>query len=168
MASKTLTAPLALIKVNGITAGRARNLTITETFQRGTVKGIGRITPAELPVIDWTGTVTSEHYEINFATSGLPQAINRVAPSVQGFVDNILLDCEGIDIVILKKVCDFTDPETGLIIPKFQEHLTIKGGLIDREGINITENQVSGHNQDFQYLYPIIIKPEDLVAIEGE
>lgn len=167
MASKTLTAPLALIKVDGVTVGKCRDLRITETFQLGRVGGVGRITPAELPVLSWSGRVTTDHYEVDFATSGIPDAIKRIAPSVQDFVDNILLDCRGVDIVLLKKVCDFTDPETGLIKSKLREHLTIWGAIAEQEGMNLSENQISGHNQNFQYQKPVLLSLEDAAIIEA-
>jgi len=60
MADKVLTAPLALIKVNGVTIGKMKNLRITETFRRGRVSGIGEVVASEVPVLEFNGTVTSE------------------------------------------------------------------------------------------------------------
>lgn len=153
---KVLTAPLALIKVNGVTVGKMKNLRITETIRRGRVSGVGEITPQELPALEWNGTLTSEFYEVQFNNTGYPDAIKRQAPSVQAFVDNILLQEDGIDIVIFKKVADTTDPSTGLISSQLKEHATINGAYIDREGMDISEGQISGHNQDFTYTEPIL------------
>jgi hypothetical protein len=156
MADKVLTAPLALIKVNGVTIGKMKNLRITETFRRGRVSGIGEVVASEVPVLEFNGTVTSEFYEIDFSTTGIPDAIKRKATSVQGFIDNILLQEEGVNIVIFKKVTDFTDPQTGLLRAKLKEHATITRAFIDREGMDVSEGQISGHNQDFTYLDPIL------------
>lgn len=156
MAEKVLTAPLALIKVNGVTVGKMKNLRITETFRRGRVSGIGELTAQEVPALEWNGTLTSEFYEIKFDVTGIPGAVKRKAPSIQEFVDNVLLQENGVDIVIFKKVQDFIDPNTGLIRSKLREHATVNGAFIDREGMDISEGQISGHNQDFTYLDPIL------------
>jgi len=58
--------------------------------------------------------------------------------------------------VIFKKVTDFTDPQTGLLRAKLKEHATITRAFIDREGMDVSEGQISGHNQDFTYLDPIL------------
>ena len=154
--NKVLTAPLALIKVNGITVGKMKTIRVVETFRRGRVSGIGELTPQEIPAMEWNGTLTCEFYEVDFKTTGLPEAIKRQAPSPQAFIDNILLQEEGVDVVIFKKVTDTTDPQTGLIQSTLREHSTITGAFIDREGMDVSEGQISGHNQDFTYINPIL------------
>jgi hypothetical protein len=156
MAEKVLTAPLALIKVNGITVGKMKNIRISETFRRGRVSGLGELTPQELPALEWNGTMTAEFYEIKFDETGIPEGIKRRASSTQAFVDNILLQENGVDIVIFKKVKDFVDPTSGLIVSRLREHATVTGAFIDREGMDVSEGQISGHNQDFTYSSPIL------------
>lgn len=159
MAQKVLTAPLALIKVGGVTVGKMRNLRITETFRRGRVSGIGELTAQEVPALEWNGTLTCGFYEIEFRNTGLPEGIRRHAGSEEKFVDNILLQEEGVTLVIFKKVSDGVDDETGLINSTLQEHASIRGCFIDREGMDINEGQISGHDQDFTYLNPILYDP---------
>lgn len=156
MAEKVLTAPLALIKVNGVTVGKMKNIRITETFRRGRVSGIGELTPQEVPALEWNGTLTCQFYEISFAETGIPEGIKRKAPSLLDFVDNVLLQENGVDIVIFKKIKDEVDPNTGLIKGKLREHATVTGCFIDREGMDINESQISGHDQDFTYINPIL------------
>lgn len=158
MADKVLTAPLALIKVNGITVGKMRNIRVTETFRRGRVSGIGELTPQELPALEWNGTLTCQFYEIRFDETGIPDAIKRKAPSLLDFVDNVLLQEDGVDIVIFRKVKDFVDPATGLIKAKLAPSATVTGCFLDREGMDINEGQISGHDQDFSYLTPILFQ----------
>lgn len=155
MAEKVLTAPLAIIKVNGITVGKMKNVRVTETFRRGRVSGLGELTPSEVPALEWNGTMTSEFYEIKFEETGIPEALHRIAPSLQSFVDDVLLQEDGVDIVIFKKIKDFVDPN-GLVVGQLREHATITGCFLDREGIDIAEGQISGHNQDFTYIEPIL------------
>lgn len=160
--TKVLTAPLALIKVNGVTVGKMKNIRITETFRRGRVSGIGELTPQELPAQEWNGTLTCEFYEVQFKSTGLPDAVKRKAPSLDAFVDNVLLQEEGVDVVIYKKIKDQVNPETGLIQSVLKEHATVSGCFIDREGMDISEGQISGHQQDFTYMTPILYSPSDI------
>lgn len=155
MAEKVLTAPLALIKVAGVTVGKMKNIRVTETFRRGRVSGLGELTPSEVPALEWNGTLTAEFYEIKFEETGIPEAVHRIASSLQAFVDDVLLQENGVDIVIFKKVKDYTGTD-GLIVSQLREHVTIQGAFMDREGIDIAEGQISGHNQDFTYLEPIL------------
>lgn len=153
---RTMTAPLAVIKVNGIVVGKMRDLRISETYRRGRVSGLGELTPSELPALEWNGNLTCDFYEINFAETGIPDAIKRVAPSLKDFVDNVLLQEDGVDVVIFKKVKKVVDTTTGLIKSRLVPHATVRGCFLDREGMNISEGQVSGHNQEFSYTDPIM------------
>lgn len=153
---RVLTAPLAIIKVNGVPVGKMRNIRVTETIRRGRVGGLGTLTPSELAALEWSGTLTSQFYSINLKTTGIPGALIRQAPAVQDFVDNTLLQENGVDIVIFKKIVDHLDPVTGLLVPQLEEYATIVGGFVDREGFDISEGQLSGQDQDFSYLNPIL------------
>ena len=156
MAEKVLTAPLALIKVQGVTVGLMKNIRCTETIRRGRVSGIGELTPSELAALEWNGTMTCHFYTMKFEETGIPLAIRRKAPSLQAWVDNVLLQEDGVDVTILKKVKDIVNPSTGLIEPEFEEYATISGAFIDRESFDVSEGQVSGQDQDFSYLKPIM------------
>lgn len=152
---KVLTAPLAVIKVDGIPVGKMRDIRVSETYRRGRVSGIGELTPSELPALEWNGTFTCDFYEVDFSKTGIPGAIKRRAGSTKEFVDNVLLQEEGVDVVIFKKVKDYVD-ESGITKSKLVPHLTVRGCFADREGMNISEGQISGHNQEFTYLDPIL------------
>jgi hypothetical protein len=156
MKPKVLTAPLAIVKVDGITVGKMKNITCTETFRRGRVSGLGELTPQELPATEWNGTLTAEFYEVEFNKTGLPEAIKRNAGSQQAFVDNVLLQEDGVNVTIYKKISSGIDANTGLHTAELQKHATIKGCFIDREGMNVSEGQIASHNQDFTYTTPIL------------
>lgn len=157
--NKTLTAPIALIKVNGKTVGRMRNIEIRETFRRIPVYGIGEATPTELPFVQWNGTLSCDFYEIKFDETGLPGAVRRDTVSKNEFTDNLTLDDRGIDVVMLKRVSDTIDPTTGLRKGKWIEHVTVNRCFIEGDGLNLAEGQLSGHNQSFSYLDPVLVKP---------
>lgn len=156
MDERVLTAPLAVIKVNGIPVGKMRDVRVSETYRRGRVSGLGELTPSELPALEWSGTLTCDFYEVDFSKTGIPDAIKRVAPSLQSFIDNVLLQEEGVDVVLFKKVKSSIDPETGLLQSSLKAHATIRGCFLDREGMNVSEGQISGHNQEFSYIEPIL------------
>ena len=55
---KAMTAPLAIIQINSVTVGKMKNVRLTENVRRGRVSGIGRMTPSELPALEWQGTLS--------------------------------------------------------------------------------------------------------------
>lgn len=71
MATKTFNAPLALIKFNGIVVGKMRDITLTESINRGTVRGIGALTPDDLPALAWDGSLNCGMYLIDFSRLSL-------------------------------------------------------------------------------------------------
>lgn len=151
-----LTGAIAIIKSNGQPIGKMRNVRVTETIRRQDVRGIGRITVAESPAIEHGGTITCGWYEVDFQTTGVPNAIRRDVSTVQEFEDNILLDDDGVQIDIFKKIEDFVDPNTGLRKAKLVPHAIVTRVLIEQEDLDINEGQASGHNQNFKFLDPIL------------
>lgn len=154
--SKVMHGALAVIRKNGTPIGRMRNVRWTENTRRGDVRGIGRLTLAEAPALEHGGTLTCDFYEVDFSTTGVPDAIRRDVQTTQEFEDQLLLDHDGVQIDIFKKVKDVVDPETGLIRSTVQPYAIIKRLLIESEGADITEGAISGHNQSFRYLDPIV------------
>lgn len=155
-----MTAPLAVIKKNGNIIGKMKNVRVTETIRRGRVSGIGELTPQELPALEWNGTLNCQFYLITVPDSGIPDANPRkYQAAAQEYIDHVLLDEDGVDITIYKKVDAGTvNSATGLINSKLEEFATISAAFIDREGFDITEGQISGKDQDFTYMNPILYK----------
>ena len=151
-----LTGALALIKVDGITVGKMKNVRITENFRRGRVSGLGEFVASEAPALEHSGQLQCEFYEVDYASTGIPGAMKRNAPSIQAFVDNILLSERGVNVVVFKKVEDLVDPATGLVRPKPKVHVSVNRLFLDQEGMNVAEGQIAGHNQTFSFLDPII------------
>ena len=165
MAQRVMTAPLAVIMKGTTVIGKMKNIRVTETIRRGRVSGLGALTPQELPALEWNGTLNCQFYMIDMKVSGIPGANPRgVSLSVQEYIDNVLLEEAGVDIVIYKKVAQFaagipvTDATTGLVLAdlNLQKFATINGAFVDREGFDITEGQISGKDQDFTYMNPIL------------
>lgn len=157
MADLTLTAPIALIKQDGVTIGKAKNITVTENFNRGVVMGIGALTPSEVPALSWSGKVTMGFYAIKWNKTGLKNAVNRNTNSPEDFVNTVLLQEKGLSIVIFTKGVDVIDPATGIIKAKLEENMTVTGMFNDSESLNISENQIAAHDQTFTYINPVLV-----------
>jgi len=155
MATKTMTAPLAIIKVNGAPVGKMRNVRITENMRRGKVMGLGRLTPDEIPALEWDGTLSAGSYLIDFAKNVIAQALQREVQTLDEFVDTVLLQEDGVQIDIMRKVRDSVS-STGVITSKLEVFASIKGCFITRESFDITESQISGRDVDFEYTTPIL------------
>lgn len=151
-----MTAPLAIIKVNGVAVGKMRTIRATETIRRGRVSGLGELTPQELAALEWNGTVNCSFYSINLLDTGIPDAQNRKTGDAQKWIDTVLLQEDGVTVDIYKKVLDSVDATTGIATPKLELFATIVGCFIDRESFDISEGQISGQDQDFTYSEPIL------------
>lgn len=164
---KVTTAPLAIIKVNGVAIGRMKNIRVTESIQRGRVSGIGELLPQELPATGWNGTLSCGFFLID-----LKQATNGAIPwfdgvhsptiaDIQAWVDGVLLQEEGVTIDLYKKVSTgIADPATGLLQRGQDEILgSVIGAFVTRNGFDITENSISGRDCDFEYMNPILFTP---------
>ena len=172
MANQVFTGALAIIKVKGVVVGLMRNLRISESTRRVTVRGLGTILPQEAPVVEWAGTVSCSFFEIDYRNSGIANAIRRDvgegnAASTAGtssgagkanFEDNLVLDAVGVTLDVYKKVEDAgsPDPNTGLLIPNKKPYATIGRCMIESDNVTIDEGNVAGRDQSFQYLDPIV------------
>jgi hypothetical protein len=159
--SNVLTGALALIKVNGNIVGKARGITVAQNIQRQYVRGIGTLVPSEGPATQWAGTVTFDQYFVDFNKSGLPGALQRNVSSIREFEDQLLLSGQGINVDIFKKVEDAVDPDTGIITSTNIPIAVITRLLLESDNLNIQEGQLSGTNQTFGYLDPIIVVNTD-------
>lgn len=164
MASKTLTAPLAIIKVNGLAVGKMKSIRITETIRRGKVTGLGQLTSDELPALEWSGSLSCSFYNIDFKNilnsqaNPVAAAILRICNTVDDFVNTLLLQENGVQIDIMRKVNGggSPDPNTGIYTPDFEIFASVKGAFITRESMDVSEGQISGKDADFDYTTPII------------
>lgn len=157
MAQRVMTAPLAIVKVNGIAIGKMKNLRITENIRRGRVSGLGQLTPDELPPLEWSGTLNCGFYTVEFEESALPKGLIRKVNTLDEFVDTVLLQENGVQVDIMKKVAAGSpDPVTGIIPSTLKIFASIKGCFNTREGFDLQEGQISGRDCDFDYTTPIL------------
>ena len=167
-ANTVLTGAIAIIKVNGSAVGLMRSVKISESTRRSAVRGLGSILPKEAPVTEWAGTVSCSFFEINYDKSGIANAIRRkvgagnaastIASGINtaNFEDNLVLDAVGVTLEVYKKVTDAVDPVSGLITPKVEPYATVSRCMIESDNVSIDEGNVSGRDQSFMYLDPIV------------
>lgn len=156
---KVMTAPLAIIKINGKSVGKMKNVRITEQIRRGRVSGLGRLNPSELPALEWSGTLSCSSYSINFNLLANNSKLGtfRNAGTVDAWANAILLQEAGLEIAIMRKVKDGEiDVETGLVNSKLETFAKVTGAFANREGFDVQEGQISGRDSEFEYLEPIL------------
>lgn len=151
-----LTAPLGIIKVNGVTIGKMRNIRINENISRGRVQGVGALTLSELPALSYVGTLTCDSYNVTYKKSAIPDSLNTQVQTVQQFVDSVLLQEEGVEVQLFKKVPKVGQPRKGNIESTEDSIATIRNLFLDSKGMDISEGAISGKNQSFTFTEPII------------
>jgi hypothetical protein len=98
-------------------------------------------------------------YTINFnlLANKVVKGAFRNAGSVEEWANAILLQEDGLEIAILRKVKDGEiDPATGLVKSKYETFAKTVGAFITREGFDIQEGQISGRDTEFEYSEPIL------------
>lgn len=156
---RVFTAPLAVIQINSVTVGKMKNVRITENIRRGRVSGLGRLNPEELPALEWTGSLSCSSYTINFnlLANKLKKGTFRNAGTIEEWANAILMQEDGLEIAILKKVKDGEiDLETGLVKTKYETFAKVSGAFATREGFDVQEGQISGRDTEFEYTAPIL------------
>lgn len=159
MEKKVMTAPLAIIQINSVTVGKMKNVRITESIRRGRVTGLGTLTPSELPALEWQGSLTCSSYTINFnlLANISKKGTFRNANSLEEWANALLLQEDGLEIAILRKVKDGEiDAETGVVKSKYETFAKVSGAFATREGFDIQEGQISGRDTEFEYTNPIL------------
>lgn len=154
-----MTAPLAIIQINSVTVGKMKNIRITEQIRRGRVSGLGVLTPSELPALEWSGSLSCSSYTINFnlLANVSKKGTFRNADSLEEWVNAVLLQEDGLEISVLRKVKDGQiNAETGLVNTKYETFAKVAGAFASREGFDIQEGQISGRDTEFEYLSPIL------------
>ena len=159
MNERTMTAPLAIVQVNGVTIGKMRNIRVTEQIRRGRVSGLGRLTAEELPALEWSGSLSCSSYTINFNLLMNKSKLGtfRNAQTINDWANAILLQEDGLEISLLRKVKDGEiDPESGMVKTKYQTFAKVNAAFATREGFDVQEGQISGRDTEFEYLEPIL------------
>lgn len=157
MPVEVMTAPLAVIKVKGIAIGKMKNIRVSERFNRQKVTGLGQLLADEVPVTSWEGTLSCSFFLINFFKSQIPNAIIRLANTIDEWTDTVLLQENGVQVDILRKVAD-SQPRDGskVIQSRFEVFASVKGCFMNSESFDISEGSIGGRETEFMYTTPII------------
>lgn len=164
-----LTGALAIIKANGVAIGKMRDIRINENFRRVRVpEGLGSIFANEFALVEFAGTVSCSFFEISYGKTGLTDALKRsifgqadiVSQIASGnnapnFEDQAVLDDVGLSLDIYKKIEGSTSG--GIITPDAKVYATLSGMFIESDNVNISEANISGRDQTFQYLRPVVL-----------
>lgn len=153
---KTMTAPRAIIKVDGKAIGYMRNIRVTETINRGSVMGLGRLTKRELPALSINCTWNCDFYFIDLKRTGIPGLNKRNVQSVDQYKDTLTLFEKPVDVYIYKKEMDDEDGNGIVISTKESEFAVLRNVYLNTENFDVTENQISSQNQSGEYTEPII------------
>ena len=153
---KTMTAPRAIIKVNGQAIGYMKNIKLTETINRGSVMGIGRLVKRELPALSITCTWNCDFYLIDMSRTGVPGLNKRKVQSVEQYQDTLMLFETPVDIYIYKKEMAGVDANGIVTSTEEADFAILRDVYLNSESVDISENQISGQNQSGEYLDPII------------
>jgi hypothetical protein len=162
--TRVMTAALAVIKVAGQAVGRMRSIRVTETFRRGDVRGLGEILSQERPVVGWDGSMTCGFYTIDLKRLGNVASskfgLNRQAGDLKTFVNTLILNEQGFEIYIYKKMAEVVDAQTGLVTSVGEgEFAVIENALPENQSFDINEGAISGTDMSFSYLNPILFDP---------
>lgn len=160
MSNKTFTAPMAILKRNGSAIAFIRGFNISESYQRGSVQGLGNLTRIEVPPISITCTASFDFYLTTFRDSSVNDAIKRGALSLEDFVNEFILS-DGISVDVYKKSDSGQINAQGLRTATEELVGTIPKLYITSDGMNLSEGSIGGRTQSFEYLEPILFK--DLV-----
>lgn len=160
--TKVISAPIALIKSidpstgSPVIIGKMKNIRVTETFRRLDVKGIGQLYPVERPIVDWSGSLTCQSFVVDLFKAGFQNSPNRNTNDPEKFANTLLLNDQGIQIFMYRKIIQTTD-SYGIVTSILEDPITaIYDAYIERDSFDIVEGQVMGKDQDFSYLTPIL------------
>lgn len=158
VSKKVISSPMAIIKVGGVPVGKMRNIRCTETMRRARVVGLGEALPSELPLLEWSGTLTAGMYAIR-TNAGIFGAIDRSGNDVQAFIHKLLFnDGISLDIYIKKPLAQHPSIPQGNP-PVYYELVTfasINGLVIANEGFDLQDGQIGGRDGTFEYMTPIL------------
>lgn len=154
---KSMTSPLAIIKIGTKTIGRMKNIRVTESFRRGDVRGLGELISQEKPILGIDCTLSCSYFLIDLKQAGIADAVKRDVGTVQNFVNTVLFNEQGIDIYIYKKEAATIDPQTGVVLSTNEaDFAVIKGAFPESQNFDISEGSIAGSDCTFTYLEPIL------------
>jgi hypothetical protein len=153
---QVMTAARAIIKVKGKAIGYMKTLRTTETINRGSVIGLGRLNKRELPAMSIQCTWNCDFYFIDLKRTGIPGLDNRGVNSVEEYQDTLMLAEVPVDIYVYKK--DVQSISGSLVTEtKETDIAVIRNVYLNSTSWDISEGQLSARNQSGEYTDPVIL-----------
>lgn len=160
--NQVMTAPFAVIKVDGQVIGKMKNIRVSETYRRGRVIGIGSMNAKELPALEFTGTLNCSFYTIDFKEHPLfYKAILRKTGTANKLLNTVSLQEIGLKVDLIRTVADkVTYPPEGrdannIIQTTDEIFATIEDAYITSDGFDLNEGQISGRDSTFEFTTPL-------------
>ena len=155
--TKTLSAPLALIEMNGKFVGKIRNIRVQEQVARGDVRGIGQVISLEKPILSINCTFSASYAMVSFSKLGTINNpfVKRDVQTKQEFLDTLLLIDNGVNIHIYRKVPESV--EGGVVTSTAKDRIAILYNVfMDSQSFSIDEGNVAMSDLSGTYLDPVI------------
>lgn len=154
---RTMTSPLAIVKMGNRVIGKMKNIRVTETFRRGDVRGLGNLISTEKPLLGIDCTLSCSYVLVDLKQAGIKDAVKRDVGTVQNFVNTILLNEQGVDIYIYKKEATIIDQTTGVVLDTGEgDFAVVRQAFVESQGFDISEGAIAGSDCSFTYLEPIL------------
>lgn len=159
-----MTAPMAIVIVNGVAIGKMRDIRVRETFNRGRVIGLGQLLLDELPILGWQGTLSAQFFLADLRRifpnpdTSLHDPVRRDTGTDTAFADTLILQEQiqgGIQIDIMRRVAGTID--NGIVRDTNLETVaSIRHAYLTSDAFNFTEGQISLRDVEFEYARPIL------------
>lgn len=157
---KTLTAPLAIIEINGKAVGKIRNLRIQEQVQRGSVRGLGELLDVEKPIVGMQCTFNCSYALVDLKKMGTidhPFLVRGVS-SAQQFVDTLLLQDSGVNIHVYRKIPKTINDKNVVTETDRDKVGVIYNAFMNSNSIDISDGQIAMSDLSGEYLTPILFQ----------
>ena len=147
----------AVVRVNGNQVALMRNVSVTETFTRERVVGLGHILPSEYPITAWEGRLQAGLFLVTVRDSPFVTNVRRDVQNRTQFEDYMIIGEDDIQIDIFKKVSEQRDANgLPVIVPEIL--LSVRGARMDNESFSINDGQVADKGRKF-HLHRTLIVP---------
>ena len=150
---------------------KATGITLTETFIRGRVRGLGNPLPQEVPLLQWEGAGTMTLFLQDFYRENrLPGIVNREVSNNQQFREQIVLRSpqSGLLLAINRLTVDEASVGSGTLTGTQRHWAVVRGIFLEGEGIVLQQNETGGQNLNFVYIQPVLNEGQGPSRLQNE
>lgn len=176
MAKRVLHSPAAIIRM-GTTGsekkvvGLCTNITLSETFSNVPLKGIGRLRPVSLLVMNWSGAASLTINVFSAYDSDTRSASTRNHVSPHSFDNFHILKGDDVELELLAKNKDtsFDNVESDSLLDLtfgLESVGTVKGLKISGDNIDLSDGSFMNRSLSFDYLVPFLTNTSTVVDEE--